>query len=88
MPGRDGTGPKGRGPMTGRAGGYCMLKLPGSSDEPICGFAGHSGYAVKLSPDDVPRDLASLRQRAQSLEVGLRDMRRRIAALVADRSPS
>ena len=88
MPGRDGTGPRGRGPMTGRAGGYCMLELPGSSDEPMRGFAGRSGDAVRISPDDAPGDLTSLRQRVQSLEVGLRDIRRRIAALVTGRSAS
>ena len=81
MPGYDGTGPKGRGPMTGRGGGYCILKLPGSPDEPLSGFAGQSGYPVRLWPDGIGMDLASLRRRAQRLEAELRDMRRRIVAL-------
>jgi len=81
MPGYDGTGPKGRGPMTGRGGGYCSLKLSGSPDEQLSGFAGRSGYPVRLRPDGIGMDLASLRRRAQRLEAELRDMRRRIVAL-------
>jgi hypothetical protein len=81
MPRYDGTGPKGRGPMTGRGGGYCLLKLPGSLDEPLSGFAGRSGYPVRLRPDETQMDLASLSLRAQRLEAELRDMRRRIMAL-------
>jgi len=49
MPGRDGTGPKGQGPMTGRGMGLCILKIdpfePGSAD----GFAGRYGKRVNLS---------------------------------------
>jgi len=81
MPGYDGTGPKGRGPMTGRGGGYCILKLPGSTDESLSGFAGRSGYPVRLRPDGIGMELASLRHRAQRLEAELRDVRRRIVAL-------
>jgi len=81
MPGYDGTGPKGLGPMTGKGGGYCLLKLPGSPDEPLRGFAGRSGLAVRLWPDGKGMDLASLSLRVQGLEAELRDMRRRIKAL-------
>lgn len=84
MPGYDGTGPKGRGPMTGRGGGYCLLKLPGSPDEPLSGFAGRSGLPVRLWPDGRGVDLASLSLRAQRLEAELRDMRRRLMALGQD----
>jgi hypothetical protein len=28
MPGFDGTGPRGEGPMTGRGQGYCVLEVP------------------------------------------------------------
>jgi len=81
MPGCDGTGPKGRGPMTGRGGGYCLLKLPASKDEPLSGFAGRAGLPVRLWPDGIGADLASLSLRAQRLEAELRDMRRRVMAL-------
>ena len=50
MPGYDGTGPRGRGPMTGRCRGYCVLKIPRIPGEPLAGFAGLSGKAVTLSP--------------------------------------
>jgi hypothetical protein len=81
MPGCDGTGPKGRGPMTGRGGGYCLLKLPGSPDETLSGFVGRSGYPVRIRPDGIGMDLAFLRHGVQRFEAELRDMRRRIVAL-------
>jgi len=34
MPGFDGTGPMGRGPLTGRGMGYCAVQLPSSGTEP------------------------------------------------------
>ncbi len=43
MPGFDGTGPTGQGPMTGRCRGYCLLKLPGPSENMATGFIGKSG---------------------------------------------
>lgn len=48
MPGFDGTGPQGRGPLTGRARGYCVLRE--SKDEPIHmqGFAGVQGTPVDV----------------------------------------
>jgi len=48
MPEHDGTGPKGLGPMTGRGGGYCLLKIPRIPDEPKTGFVGLSGKPVAL----------------------------------------
>ncbi len=48
MPGFDGTGPCGKGPMTGRGDGYCMFKLSGSGTEPVEGFAGYRGRPVCL----------------------------------------
>lgn len=43
MPGYDGTGPRGKGPMTGKGDGYCTMEI---SDEPRGagnGFVGLSG---------------------------------------------
>jgi hypothetical protein len=45
MPGFDGTGPRGEGPMTGRGAGYCALVLPESGQAPY-GYAGLQGTAV------------------------------------------
>lgn len=46
MPGFDGTGPRGQGPMTGQGMGFCVLKE--SKDKPgqINGFAGLQGMPV------------------------------------------
>jgi hypothetical protein len=47
MPGFDGTGPQGQGPMTGRGEGYCALKMPASGESPY-GYAGLQGTPVRL----------------------------------------
>ena len=47
MPGFDGTGPRGLGPMTGRGEGYCAIKIP-ESGEPPYGYAGLQGTPVRL----------------------------------------
>jgi hypothetical protein len=81
MPGYDGTGPRGRGPMTGRGGGYCMLKIPQSYDEPQTGFAGVSGKAVTLLPVSQRVDITSLYLRARQVRRVLCDIDRRTAIL-------
>ncbi len=48
MPGRDGTGPMGKGPMTGKRSGSCILRIPDNPDEPIQGFAGEAGWPVSF----------------------------------------
>ncbi|MFQ6100948.1 MAG: DUF5320 domain-containing protein [Anaerolineae bacterium] len=47
MPGFDGTGPQGQGPMTGRGEGYCALVIPESGQAPY-GYAGLQGTPVRL----------------------------------------
>ena len=51
MPGFDGTGPRGMGPMTGGGRGLCVLKLSAEPDEPIIGLAGRAGRPVRRSPE-------------------------------------
>jgi len=46
MPGFDGTGPRGQGPMTGRGEGYCAMVLPESGQAPY-GYAGLQGAPVR-----------------------------------------
>ena len=46
MPGFDGTGPQGQGPMTGRGEGYCAVKIPESGQAPY-GYAGLQGTPVR-----------------------------------------
>jgi len=50
MPGFDGTGPRGLGPMTGRGEGYCAIALPsaGTAKAPY-GYAGLAGVPVGMS---------------------------------------
>ncbi len=47
MPGRDGTGPAGNGPMTGKGSGSCILSIPDNLNEAIRGFAGNAGRPVE-----------------------------------------
>jgi hypothetical protein len=50
MPGFDGTGPLGLGPMTGRGMGYCVMPLPQPKRGRIqYGFAGISGMKVPIT---------------------------------------
>ena len=46
MPGFDGKGPKGQGPMTGAGLGFCILKKTEKADGPVTGFAGLAGEPV------------------------------------------
>ncbi|MBN2007246.1 MAG: DUF5320 domain-containing protein [Anaerolineae bacterium] len=45
MPRRDGTGPTGKGPFTGRGEGYCAVSYP--EDREPYGFAGLQGTPVR-----------------------------------------
>jgi len=49
MPRGDGTGPTGQGPMTGRGGGFCVLRIDEGDSGGIRGFAGVDGKRVKTS---------------------------------------
>ena len=46
MPGFDGTGPSGKGPLTGRGLGYCILRESGRTPDRIEGWAGIDGIPV------------------------------------------
>jgi hypothetical protein len=45
LPGYDGTGPRGKGPMTGRGEGHCVLQLD-QAGRVTAGFAGLEGWPV------------------------------------------
>jgi hypothetical protein len=57
MPGHDGTGPRGRGPMTGKGDGYCVLEMPEDPHQPRTGFVGLSGTPVRLPPVSASSDV-------------------------------
>jgi hypothetical protein len=48
MPGLDGTGPQGQGPMTGRGEGYCAVRLPEEPGQSAYGYAGLQGTPVQM----------------------------------------
>ena len=84
MPGFDGTGPRGLGPMTGGGRGLCVLKLPAEPDEPIIGLAGRAGWPVRRPPN-CEAELTQLRNHARHIEVVLAGICRRIERLEASR---
>jgi len=56
MPGFNGTGPRGQGPMTGRGEGHCALVLPSPGEEGTrYGYAGLQGTPVyQGTPANLP----------------------------------
>ena len=49
MPGGDGTGPMGAGPITGRGDGYCVLRIDEGASGSVSGVAGVDGKRVDIS---------------------------------------
>jgi hypothetical protein len=52
MPGGNGTGPRGEGPMTGRGIGFCILKKDAKDPSNLEGFIGIEGKHYKLNIQD------------------------------------
>lgn len=61
MPGYDGTGPRGQGPMTGRGEGYCAVPLDRTAPVPY-GYAGLQGRPVGLGRRPLMRWFRPLRR--------------------------
>lgn len=60
MPGFDGTGPLGMGPMTGRGMGYCAVGYPSYGRVPLpYGYAGMRGFPMAYIPNAVFRPIAT-----------------------------
>ena len=84
MPGFDGTGPRGLGPMTGRGRGFCVLKSPDNPQEALTGLTGQANWLVSQRlGDDV--QLAQLRSQARQIEGILQAINRRIEYLQTTR---
>jgi len=83
MPGFDGTGPQGRGPMSGNAGGYCLINMPDEPNEPRTGFAGLAGKAVTIADDPRNEDLSRLQTRLREIQAALQAMKSRLAEMKA-----
>ena len=50
MPGYDGTGPSGKGPMSGQGRGFCVLQTSEDDPQQIQGFVGIDGQPVSNAP--------------------------------------
>ena len=88
MPGYDGTGPRGEGPLTGRGDGYCVIELPEDPERTATGFLGLDGvpttiHADPCSPSDtrssrdisgIQRSLLSIAEELEELDAATRRM--------------
>ena len=88
MPGFDGTGPRGRGPMSGKASGFCLMKIPDTPGEAKTGFAGLTGKPVAISNDSRQMDIALLQDRLRKVQTALHRMKLRLADLKTGREKS
>lgn len=77
MPGLDGTGPAGHGPMTGQGRGFCILRIPPHPGQPVTGVAGKTGWPVGPGRGS-EAELTWLRGQAMQLETILWAIRRRV----------
>lgn len=89
MPGYDGTGPRGDGPLTGRGDGYCVIKLPDDPREIGTGFMGLCGTPMAFDDDrwsspatrppaqmaGIQRALHTIKCELEDLEAAARQMR-------------
>jgi hypothetical protein len=67
MPGFDGTGPSGRGPMSGQCRGFCVLKSSEAKPSQLQGFAGLQGMPVDHIDESFEKN--SKRRLVYSLEM-------------------
>jgi len=81
MPGYDGRGPRGLGPMSGRCGSYRILETPAGGHQPVKGIAGLSGRPITIPSRASRNNLARLQARTRELEAKLAGLRRRIDGL-------
>jgi len=55
MPGYDGTGPAGKGPMTGQGRGYCIMRRSAKGPQGLEGFVGLQGASIRKAGGGVER---------------------------------
>jgi hypothetical protein len=83
MPGFDGTGPRGLGPMSGKGGGYCLMSIPDDPTEAKIGFAGQAGIPMNTRSNFLVPGISALHVRLQEIRVELHEMKSRLADLEA-----
>lgn len=81
MPGFDGTGPRGLGPMTGDGRGFCVVRLPDGGDPTQVGIAGLSCNAASEPGFTSRAQLAFLKAQSRRVEMLLELIRDRIRTL-------
>lgn len=67
--------------MTGKAQGYCLLKISDDAGDPVTGFAGLAGEPVTMGRDSRQMAGFSLRNRLWEMQVALAEMKSRLAEL-------
>ena len=94
MPGFDGTGPMGMGPMTGGGRGFCAIPLRSGRPayagmrfhrpyaSPYQGAYGFGPFAPRMTRE---QELELLKSESQALREGLKELETRIAQLSAEK---
>lgn len=77
MPGFDGTGPRGMGPMTGGGRGFCAIPLPKTWPGYV-GRAAYPPYGVPRGQMTLQQELDLLKYQAQALREQLEQIENRI----------
>lgn len=84
MPGHNGTGPAGAGPMTGKGKGYCIIELPENKDMPRIVSEALTEIQETQSPDSTGTETAHLHYRAMQIQTAINDLNNRIDILKRD----
>jgi hypothetical protein len=95
MPGKDGTGPSGTGPMTGRGSGYCAVYLIPGYANPVrgygrgfCrgwgrGFVSQQAYAPITQPQFPEQEVAALEDHQKKLKAEKTDLEQELEGVRA-----
>ncbi len=83
MPASNGTGPTGRGPMTGRGLGHCMLQVDPDDQKIASGFAGLNGRPVIVSLQNKERKVTQMPRGDGTGPMGMGPMTGRAAGFCA-----
>lgn len=81
MPGYDGTGPRGRGPMTGRGEGYCVVEMSDDAVQPEAGLGGQAGAPVTPQSGSAASVPAAVLDEIARVRCALAELQRRLCAL-------
>ena len=86
MPGFNGTGPSGQGPMTGRSRGFCALRISKENPGKVNGFTGLKGVPINdkvKNFENVEREVINMPFGNGTGPAGLGPMTGRVAGLCA-----